>query len=247
MTAIAEPSIYSTPTAPRGRITNVVRLQFLNLWTFVWTPLCVLGGSWLISLLINAIINSANVSEDKVSYGAQAPLWYFLVVGVMAMAYTFPFSQAMTITRREFFLGTLGAAAISSVGMSLIFVAFGLIEQATDGYGINAYFGYLEPLWVSGPLAAGFEFFVFSMLVFIFGFWTATVYRFGGAKVLTALLFALGFALVGLGALITWQEWWPSVGRWFVDTGALGLAFWGLGAAAVFLAISYATLRRLPA
>ena len=100
MTAVAEPSIYSAPTAPRGRITNVVRLQFLNLWTFVWTPLCVLGGSWLISFLVNAIINSADVSGDKVSYGAQAPLWYFLVIGVMAMAYTFPFSQAMTVTRR---------------------------------------------------------------------------------------------------------------------------------------------------
>ena len=247
MTAVAEPSIYSAPTAPRGRITNVVRLQFLNLWTFVWTPLCVLGGSWLISFLVNAIINSADVSGDKVSYGAQAPLWYFLVIGVMSMAYTFPFSQAMTVTRREFFLGTLGAAAISSAGTSLIFVTFGLIEEATDGYGVNAYFGYLEPLWVSGPLAAGFEFFVFAMLVFIVGFWVATVYQFGGAKVLTGLLFAIAFALVGLGALITWQEWWPSVGRWFVDTGALGLAFWGLAVAAILSAISYITLRRLPA
>ena len=247
MTAVAEPSIYSTPTAPRGRITNVVRMQFLNRWTFVGTPLCVLGGSWLISMLVNLIINSADVTGAKVSYGAQAPLWYFLVVGIMAMAYTFPFSQAMTITRREFFLGTLGAAAICSVGMSLIFVALGLIERATDGYGFNSYFGYLEPLWESGPLAAGFEFFVFAMLVFIIGFWFATVYQFGGPRLLTILLIALGLALVGLAALITWQEWWPAVGEWFVDTGALGLAFWGVVLGVVLSAGSYATLRRLPA
>ena len=247
MTAVAEPSIYSTPVAPQGRLSKVVRLQFINLWTFVWTPLLVIGGAWVVSMLINLIIHSADVTGDKVGYGAQAPLWYFLVIGVMAMAYTFPFSQAMTVTRREFFIGTLGAAAISAFGMSLIFVALGLIERATDGYGINGYFGYLEPLWVSGPLAAGFEYFVFSMLVFIIGFWFTTIYQFGGAKILTVLFFVLALVLVGIAALITWQSWWPKVGEWFVDTGALGLAFWGVAVALVLSVGSYFTLRRLPA
>lgn len=248
MTAVAEPSIYSAPTVPRGRLANVVRLQFLNRWTFIWTPLMVMGGAWAISLLINLIVSTADVEDAEiVSYGAQAPLWYFLVVGIMAMAYTFPFSQAMTITRREFFIGTLGAAAISSLGMSAIFVVLGLIEQATDGYGLNGYFGYLEPLWGSGPLAAGFEFFVFAMFVFVLGFMFATIYQLGGAKVVTSIVIGLCFVLVGIIALITWQKWWPAVGQWFVDTGALGLAFWGAAFTVVLSAVAYFILRRLPA
>jgi hypothetical protein len=74
------------------------------------------------------------------SGGSQAPLWYFAVVGAQAVNLTFYFSQAMSLTRRRVLprLPDL-AAAISAVGMSAVFVVLGLIEQATDGYGMNGY------------------------------------------------------------------------------------------------------------
>ena len=94
-------------------------------------PALVLGGAWVITMLIYWIIHSAGGVDVKIGGGSQAPLWYFLVIGVQAMTLTFPFSQAMSLTRREFYVGSLAAAAVSGLGMSLIFVLLGLVEQAT--------------------------------------------------------------------------------------------------------------------
>lgn len=234
------------PVLGRNRIINVVRLQFINRQTFVWVPALVLGGAWLITLLIYGVMTIADLDGDMIGGGSQAPLWYFLVVGSQAMALTFPFSAAMSLTRREFYIGSLAAAALSSLGMSLIFVLLGLIEKATNGYGINGYFAYLSWVWAAGPLGAGLTYFVASTLFFIIGFWAATVYKRGGAMTLTAVLVAFALALVGVVAFITWREAWPEVWTWLVDAGALGLTMWGL-LVGVLLAIgSYLTLRRMP-
>ncbi|WP_125178019.1 hypothetical protein [Brevibacterium aurantiacum] len=147
----------------------------MNTQTFVWMPVLVLGGVWLITLLIYWIISASGVEGPMYSGGSQAPLWYFAVVGAQAMNRTFYFSQAMSLTRREFYLGSLVAAGISAVGISVVFMFLGLVEQATDGYGINGYFAYLPWVWVGGPLAAGLTYFVLTMLTFILGFWFAIV------------------------------------------------------------------------
>lgn len=235
------------PATAHHRTLNVVRLQFVNSQTFVWVPALVLGGAWVITLLIYWIIHSAGGVDVKIGGGSQAPLWYFLVVGVQAMTLTFPFSQAMSLTRREFYLGSLAAAAVSGLGMSLIFVLLGLVEQATDGYGLNGYFAYLDWIWADGPLAAGLTYFVLTMLFFIIGFWFATIFkRFGTAKLVIVML-AIGLALVGLIALVSLRQAWPEVGAWIAATGSLGLTMWALLLGALLAVGSYLTLRRMPA
>ncbi|KUG56698.1 hypothetical protein AVL61_06495 [Kocuria rosea subsp. polaris] len=246
MTALDAGSV-TRPAAVRHRTLNVVRLQFVNTQTFVWVPALVLGGAWVITLLIYWIIQSAGGVDVKIGGGSQAPLWYFLVVGVQAMTLTFPFSQAMSLTRREFYVGSLAAAAVSGLGMSLIFVLLGLVEQATDGYGLNGYFAYLEWVWEAGPLAAGLTYFVSTMLFFIIGFWFATIFkRFGTAKLVIVML-AIGLALVGLIALVSLRQAWPEVGTWILDTGSLGLTMWAVLVSALLAVGSYLTLRRMPA
>lgn len=246
MTALDAGSV-TRPAALRHRTLNVVRLQFVNSQTFVWVPALVLAGAWVLTLLIYWIIHSAGGVDVKIGGGSQAPLWYFLVIGVQAMTLTFPFSQAMSLTRREFYLGSLAAAAVSGLGMSLIFVLLGLAEQATNGYGLNGYFAYLDWVWEAGPLAAGLTYFVSTMLFFIIGFWFATVFkRFGTAKLVIVML-AIGLALVGLIALVSLRQAWPEVGAWIVETGSLGLTMWALLLSALLAVGSYLTLRRMPA
>ncbi|MEX5259307.1 hypothetical protein [Kocuria sp. CPCC 205263] len=246
MTALDAGSV-TRPAAVRHRTLNVVRLQFVNTQTFVWVPALVLGGAWVITLLIYWIIQSAGGVDVKIGGGSQAPLWYFLVIGVQAMTLTFPFSQAMSLTRREFYVGSLVAAAVSGLGMSLIFVLLGLIEQATDGYGMNGYFAYLDWVWKAGPLAAGLTYFVSTMLFFIIGFWFATIFkRFGTAKLVIVML-AIGLVLVGFIALVSLRQAWPEVGRWILDTGSLGLTMWAVLVSVLLAVGSYLTLRRMPA
>ena len=117
-----------------SRTLNVVRMQLVNSQTYIWIPLIILGGSLLVSLAIYGILDSSGIESPKYGGGAQAPLWYFLAVGVQALTLTFPFSQAMSVTRREFYLGTLLTAAMTAAILSIVFVIGGFIERFTNGW-----------------------------------------------------------------------------------------------------------------
>ena len=224
-----------------SRTLNVVRMQFVNKQTFVWVPLLVLSGAFVLSLLIFAMIP---VDGPKYGGGSQAPLWYFMVVGVQSLTLTFPFSQAMSVTRREFYLGTLLTASATAAMLSVIFVIGGLIEQATAGWGINGYFFYLDWVWVGGPLAAFVVYFAIAMLFFVIGFWAATIYKRFGSVWLTVVLVGIGLLLVGLMWLTGLANAWLQLFTWIGEQGALGLALWGLLVGAALVAVSFLILRR---
>ncbi|QKJ18006.1 hypothetical protein [Microbacterium hominis] len=227
-----------------SRTLNVVRMQLVNRNTYIWVPLMVLGGSLLITLAVYAMIAGAGVPGPLYGGGAQAPLWYFGVVGIQSLTLTFPFSQAMSVTRREFYLGTLLTAVATSALLAIVFVIGGLIEQATGGWGMNGYFFYLPFMWEAGPLGAAVSFFTVAMAFFVVGFWSATIYKRFGSLVLTTVLIGLGALLVGVMFLIGRANAWAQVFGWFGTQGSLGLSLWGLLVIAVLGGISYLTLRR---
>lgn len=224
-----------------SRTLNVVRLQLVNRMTFIWIPLIILFGTLGFTLLVYSMIPPGGV---KYGGGAQAPLWYFLAIGVQAMAYSFPFSQAMSITRREFFAGTLLTAALTAAILSSVFVIGGFIEQATNGYGMDGYFFYISWLWQPGWGAAWIGFFAIAMFMFVVGFWAATIYKRWGALAVTLVLVGLGALLVG-GVWLTGRlNAWAAVFEWFGSQGGLGLTLWGVLLIAVLAATSFLTLRR---
>lgn len=227
-----------------SRTVNVVRMQLINRQTYVWVPLIVLGGSLVIALAIYAMLLSSGIEEPKYGGGAQAPLWYFGVVGIQALTLTFPFSQAMSVTRREFFVGTLLTAMLTSVILAAVFVVGGLIEQATNGWGMNGYFFYLPWIWEGGPASAALFYFVMAMMFFVVGFWAATIYKRFGSVWLTVVLVGIG-ALLVLGMFVVGRlNAWAQVFTWFAAQGAVSLSLWGLLAGAVLAAIAFFTLRR---
>jgi hypothetical protein len=225
------------------RILNVVRMQFVNKQTFVWVPLMILGGAFVLSLLIFAMIP---YDGPKVGGGSQAPLWYFLIIGVQSLTLTFPFSQAMSITRREFFFGTMLTAAVASLMLAVIFVVGGLVEEATNGWGLNGYFFFstIPGLWESGPWAAMFVYFAVAMLFFVTGFWAATIYRRFGTMGITLVLVAVGLVLVGLFWLAGRLDAWAAIGVWLAEQGPVGLTSWALLYGAVLAVVSFLLLRR---
>lgn len=224
-----------------SRTLNVIRLQFINKQTFIWVPLIVLGGAVLVSVLIYAMIP---LDTPKYGGGGQAPLWVFFAVGMSAMTLTFPFSQAMSITRREFFLGTMLTAILASGLMGVIFLLGGSIELLTNGYGINGYVFHLPWVWEAGPLGAFIVYFTLALFFFVVGFTGATIYKSWGPMVLTIASVALALILVGIAFLVTRLELWGQVWIGILDLGAVGLALWGLVAVAVLSAVSFLAFRR---
>ena len=225
-----------------NRTLSVVRMQLVNRMTFIWIPLIILGSALALSIVIWAMIPYNGV---KYGGGSQAPLWYFFAVGIQALALTFPFSQAMSVTRRAFFLGTMLTAALTSVILAAIFVAGGYLELATHGWGLNGYFFYIDWIWQSGPFAAALLIFVVAMLFFVIGFWGATVYKRFGAIGLTITLVAIGVVLVAAIWLVGRFDGWGAVGAWLAVQTSTSLALWGLAVTVVLGAISFATMRRL--
>jgi hypothetical protein len=224
-----------------NRTLNVIRMQLINRQTYIWIPLIILAGSFVLSLLVYSMIPG---DVPKYGGGSQAPLWYFLAVGVQALTLTFPFSQAMSVTRREFYLGTLLTAGVTSLVLTVVIVAGGLVELATNGWGVNGWFFYLPWIWESGPLGAAFFYLVIAMLFFISGFWSATIYKRFGATWLTVVLIGLGAILVGIAWLIGRLDAWAEVWTGLVTLGSVGFAVWGVVVAVVLGAIAYLTLRR---
>ncbi|WP_314427976.1 hypothetical protein [uncultured Microbacterium sp.] len=223
------------------RTLNVIRLQLINRQTFIWVPLIILGSAVVISVLIYAMIPT---DGPKYGGGAQAPLWYFFGIGIGAMTYTFPFSQALSITRREFFLGTLLTAVLGSAFIAVLFLIGAGIELATGGYGINGWVFHLPWLWEAGPLGAFVVYITLPLFLFVVGFTGSTIYKSWGPTVLTIVSVGLGLVLVGLAFLATRLELWDDVWRGVLDAGAVGLALWGLLATAVLASISFLAFRR---
>lgn len=239
-------SSMTTSAAPRtpNRTLSVVRMQLINRQTYIWIPLLILGGAFVLALAVYAILANAGVGGVKYGGGAQAPLWYFGVVGVQALTLTFPFSQAMSVSRREFFLGTLLTAVLTSAILATISTIGGLIEIATDGWGMNGYFFGLPWIWEAGWAGALLLNFVAAMLFFVVGFWAATIYkRFGGAW-LTIVLLGIGVLLVGVLWIVGRMDAWAQMFAWFATLGVVGLSLWLVLFTVVLAAIAFLILRR---
>ncbi|MGO2111231.1 MAG: hypothetical protein ACTH31_06420 [Pseudoclavibacter sp.] len=243
MTAVTD--LHATPRTPSRvggtRALRVIRLHLINTQSLVWVPLLITGATIAICLIIFAMIPG---DEIKWTGAAQAPLWYFAAIGVQAMTLTFPFSQALSVTRREFYLGTLVVGAIASAMMATLFIIVAGIEVLTGGYGTNGRIAYLDWLFEPSWFSAWLTYFTLTFLLFVAGFWGATVYKRFGWLLLTVVTVVLAFALVAVIFVITRTESWLAVWEWFADVGAFGVTLAGLGVSVLLAVGSYFTLRK---
>ncbi len=60
-------------------------------------------------------------------------MWYFFGLGIQSLTMTFPFSQGLSVSRRNFFLGTVGLFTVLAAAVARLCVILGVVEQATNG------------------------------------------------------------------------------------------------------------------
>lgn len=230
-----------------NRIFKVARMQLINKWTFIGIPLWILASAFLVTMAIWGLVRKAGAEEVLYSGGAQAPMWYFLALGIQALTLTFPFSMAMSVSRRTFYLGTVALFSICALLLSIFYYLMGLVEVATNGWGINGQFFALGWVAENNAVIQIAFYWVLMSLLFMVGFFSATLYM--RWRTTGVLIFSIGLALMLLGAaaVITFGDNWAAVGQW--------LASWTAGSVTVlaaFLAVlmagaSYMTLRKATA
>lgn len=231
-----------------NRIIKVARMQLINKWTFIGVPLLILASAFIVSMAIFWLVRRAEgTAEVMYGGGAQAPMWYFLALGIQSLTMTFPFSLAMSVSRRTFYLGTVALFGISALVLSTFYYLMGLVEKATGGWWLNGRFFALEWVADNNWLIQILFYFVLMLLLFMVGFWVATIYMRWRTSGL--LVFFIGLALLLLGSVfyVTLSEKWGVFWAWAVTWTAGGVALWG-GAVAVLMAgASYLTLRKATA
>lgn len=228
-------------------VLNVARMQLINKWTFLGLPMLILVASTGLTFAIWAILPAEAREQTLYSGSSQAVMWYFLALGIQAMTYTFPFSQAMSVSRRSFYLGTVGLFAAIALGFSVLYYVLGLIELATNGWGLNGRVFALGWISENNGLIQILFYFAAMVLLFMLGFWFATIYMRWKTTGMLVTWIAIALVLVGLVALLVLNDWWMPFWMWVGTVTVPGLIGVFAIAAVVLGGGSYLTLRRAAA
>ena len=181
------------------------------------------------------------------SGGAQAPMWYFLALGIQSLTLTFPFSMAMSISRRTFYLGTVALFSVCARALSVFYYVMGLLEVATDGWGMGGQFFALQWIADNNWLVQILFYFVLMVLLFMIGFLAATIYMRWRTTGMVAFFICLGVLVLGIIALITLTNSWGEFWSWALTWTAAGVTLWGGIVALLMAGGSYLTLRKATA
>jgi hypothetical protein len=218
------------------RIWNATRLNLVNKWTVYWIPLMILGFIWLVNLIIWWIIHSSTTGSDRQDAldgtewsGASFYIFvYMLVIAVQSMNMTFAYALGLSLTRREFYLGSSLAFVVLSVSYGAILTTLSYLEEWTNGWGVGGHM-FTSVYFGSGPVWQRLFVFTAAMLFFAFiGAVSGAIFmrwRTNGLLIAAAVSVLL---VLGAAALITGTQNWPAVGEWFVASGPHGVVAWTL-------------------
>ena len=242
---------------PFGRIANVVRLQLGNPWTAVVLPWMILGFIFLGNIAVWILIGFAAHGQDArdaregFSYsGASFYIFiYMMVVAIQSLNITFRFALGFGVTRRDYWLGSavtwVIVAAMFSIGITIL----GLIERATDGWGLGGR--------MFAPVYYGEEWWQRLLVVFIallfflfFGALLGAIYV--RWKALGIIVFFAALAVLGIAAIAVFLQpatavWYGQMSLVFGPPTALGIAVWLLVPAALSAVLGFVVLRRATA
>jgi len=255
-TTTLTPASATAPTLGPGRVISVMKLHLVNRFSVFVIPWMILGFIFAVNLIIWWIIVTATRGDPESTQNAQDGLQYsgatfyifiyMMVLGIQAVTLTFPFGLGLSVTRREFWLGTaLGFVVLSalySAGMTVLAV----IEELTNGWGLGGrmftafYFGPPDEAWWFRFLV----YFVIFLFFFFVGSGIATIYLRWRVNGMLVFFAALALVIVGLLALVVFTDSWPAVGAWFVENGAVGVIFWSLVPTALAAITGFVLLRR---
>ncbi|MBX3087534.1 MAG: ABC transporter permease [Cryobacterium sp.] len=217
------------------RIVNVARLHLVNKSSLFKVPIFVLGLVLIFNLvlawtIIQLMQNVDPESAENYHYwsggGSGFIVVYMLVIAVQSISMTFPFAQAYSVTRRDFYFGSILAYLALSVFYATLLSVLIWIENLTNGWWLNAQ---IFSIWYLGLKTIPEVFFVLLMSLIFFSFIGSA------AAVLFVRFKAWGlvgfFAVIGVLALTVivvpiLTRTTDAVGAWFVTTGTIGISAW---------------------
>lgn len=234
-----------------ARVPAVFRLQFAVRYSFIWLPMGIFVLAWLLGIGIGFLIDSQMPDripvEDPIhsTSAAQATIWYLAFMAAYTASHTFPFSVALSYSRRVYLIGTYLTFVVVALGHGVAaMLAYG-IERVTNGFGHHIYvLGSPSFKHLGGALGVGLFVAVLTLFFMCFGFFWAILYRRVTIPVLWAVIIGVIVLLLGTVAVITLNNLWGNVGMWISDQNAFTLAGWGLVATLALGLLNYVLIRK---
>ncbi|MCJ7832357.1 MAG: hypothetical protein MUP92_02800 [Actinobacteria bacterium] len=236
------------PSTPR-RVWNVVRLHASTPWPSIYLPWLIMLAVFAMEYAIWHIVDAATDGPmDDGSFQLNGSVsWiliYLMVAAVQAMNLTFRFALGLSVTRRDYYLGTSLYFALLSLMYGVGIAALGALEGLTDGWGINGEF--FAPAGLADlPWWQVCYVYVLLTAFFVYvGAAVATLYQRWNSNGIVAFFVGLGVTAVGAAWFITVAERWSDVGAFFVKYQLVGTASWSLLPTALAGVFGYLVLRR---
>lgn len=226
-------------------LVKVTRLHLVDRMSMTWLPWAILAFTFAVNVVIFSLVP---LSEDTGQHytGAILSIYSFLtVMGAQAITKFLPFALELGVSRRTYYLGTALTVGVLALLYSVLLTVLWWVEGLTDGWGLKMNFFRVPGLLENNVVQVFLVGVVFMVLFFMAGMWCGLVFarwRTVGLVVLAASVVVIVLAAVWL---ITKQEWWSAVGRFFADTSIYG---WIGIVAAVSVVLSlggYGTIRRV--
>lgn len=252
MTAEVQQSPSVKQRSSFARVPAAFKLQFAVPGNMIGVPVLVFVAAWALALGIVVWVHQvddrgADLAAEPIYTGAsQAALWCLVFMAAYTASHAFPFSMALSYSRRVFVIGAILAFAVLSAGFGAAYALAAWVEQVTDGYGIHAY-NFDLPYVTDGPggiLSAGLGLAVLCLMLMLLGFGFTILYHRLGLMGFWVVLLSLVLVLAVAVMLITTAGAWGTVGQWFMNQSALSLAGWLTIPTAVFAVMSYAAIRK---
>jgi hypothetical protein len=222
---------------------NVGRYHLGDRLQYVILPWAFLAFSFLVNVVLAATVPSTPGGFR--TGGIMTIFCWVFVLGVLSVARSLPFGFAIGLSRRTYYLGTLGLNGALAVVFGLAVAGLQALERATGGWGLDIYFFRFWWLLEGSWYATWFTSFVLFALMFIYGNWTGLVYR--RWQLPGTLVFICAQVCVGLVLIVgaTWADAWQQIGHFFTTLSVAGLTGLLAALAALLAAGGFATMRRV--
>lgn len=230
------------------RVLVAARMQVVNPFLQIVLPWVVLVAVLVINIAVFLLIRISTGPIDVVVGSLMAIYITVFSTALQAVTQAFPFALGLSVTRREFYLGSTLLITVQAVLNGIVLALLVPLERVTGGWGVGLRFFDLPYVAQANPVAQVAVFVVPFVLVGLLGMFIGTVYlRWRQLGIYTA---GLVVAVVGGGAavLLTWTGSWPAVGRFLAGSSSVSmLAGWPLVVALLVGLGGFAALRRAAA
>jgi hypothetical protein len=220
---------------------KAVRIQLVNWKTVFGMPWAIVATSFAINVLVYATVDSNPTHRTT---GGLASLYATMMfTHLVTVTQVFPFTIAMSVTRRAFVAAAVLVIAAQSLLNGALLTLLRFIESGTDGWNLHMHFfdlGYVrqdDP--VTQMLVFATPLFVLSMLCMTIG---SLYQRWGQPGLWITAIGTIAAAGVVVIAIVRFH-WADSLGSFFTGTSAFALlAVYPLAIAAL---LGLATTRML--